>query len=142
MADPTVPVLVAPIGGEQTTEKQATFFFTAPSDSDNDLLHFMLEIDSVNPPTDGNADYKKFETRFSSDHEEGRWEFWNGTVWQLLPETGLPTAYYGTTVKCTIPKSAELTLGTWYWRIQASDYNTSAVLYNQATFNVDVFGVS
>ena len=140
---PTAPVLIAPIGGEQISERAPAMYFTAPTDADNKTFIFMLEIDTANPPTSGNPDYSSYESRFSTDFENnGNWEVWSDSIndYVKLPESGLTYELYGRLVKMTVPASKALVAGkNYYWRVSVSDDMQPRAIFNQATFGIATF---
>jgi YD repeat-containing protein len=97
------------------TDATPQFVWEGATDSDEDNLHYRLDIDddsgfgSINATLTSSANASAFE--YSSD---------SGTTWKPFPSLGLPP---GTSlrVRCTVPAANVLANGTWNWRVRATD---------------------
>jgi len=122
MAAPTSPVLVTPDDKASVVGNVIQFLFTVPSDTDNDLLVFRIELDTLNSFSPSNPNYKVSESRFAEDKKtNGHWQvkqhktfgensifgaeviFGEGTVSACegvsnyidIPPAGIGSSYYG-----------------------------------------------
>jgi hypothetical protein len=144
MANPGSPTLVTPANEAFVVGNVLVFVFIVPSDDDNQRLVFRVEMDTVNPPSSSNINYKVNESRFANDNKtHGRWEVKDGSdMYVPMPTGGISSDYYGRDARVTIRKQDTLNypnlLGNWYWRISASDSITCAT-FNRAVFGQKVF---
>ena len=97
MANPTTPTLLTPSDESTVIGNVLVFTFTAPSDTDNDKLVFRVELDTVDPISSSNPNYKVYESRLSEDAKEhGTWEVDNGSgTYIAIPTGGMASTYYG-----------------------------------------------
>lgn len=136
MADPGIPTLINPTGGEQIADSSPTMSFIIPSDADNDKLVFKAELDSNNPIQTASPNYSKYESRL----DEGIWKYESGSEMVDMPSGGVGSSAYNETGTITIPFSDRLDDGTWYWKISVSDQVASVKFGTSATFGCNVFG--
>ena len=145
MADPTTPGLQTPADAANVTGNVLEFVFTIPSDADSDNLVFMLELDTNAVIDSGNADYKSYESRLSTDQGiHGRWEYYTGSAWVEMPTWGVDLEFYGNNARVTIRKE-EVTQGyptlntIWYWRVAVGDRVRGVFNDTRFTFNTNLF---
>ena len=146
MADPNAPTLSTPLDAAGIEGNVLVFVFTVPSDSDNDILVFQLEIDTNNPINTGSANYLQHESRLATDLQtNGKWEVKNaGGTYIALPTGGVDSTYYGRDAKVTIRLQDTSDYPnidtTWYWRIGAGDGMSTSPVYNQAVYAQVIYG--
>lgn len=93
---------------EIAAENQA-FGFTVPQAPRD--ISFIIEFDKVS--TFDGVDLIRYESYL----DQTGWEYNDGSVWQPMPSSGVPTAYIGNEARFTIPA---LDGGVWYRRIRGA----------------------
>jgi len=140
MATPSSPTLITPANDAVVVGNVLVFVFSVPSDDDSDSLVFRLELDTVDPPSSSNTNYKINESRYSSNQKtHGKWEVKNGSGnYIVMPSGGVKSDYYGRDAKVTIRLRDTVNypaLNTdWYWRISASDAMMYPPVYNKVIY--------
>jgi len=148
MATPGSPTLISPADQASVVGNVLQFVFTVPTDDDNNTLVFRIQLDTINPPSSSNPNYKVNESRYGADKKtHGKWEVKDGSGNYIdMPTGGVGSTYYGRDARVTIRKQDTVNypdlLTDWYWRISASDQMISPVLYNIAVFGQSVFNVT
>lgn len=145
MADPNVPILTTPQNNSLITGNVIVFTFDVPSDTDYDLLVFKIELDTVNPPSSSNPNYKYCESRLANDKKtQGKWEVKNvSNVYVDMPTGGVNSDFYGKSAKVTL-RLQDTTcfpsgLSIWYWKISVGDGVVTVPVYNRAVFGQAVY---
>ena len=82
--------------------------FQTPSVVGGDM-HFEMQLDTVNTFNSGNLRDQK------SIVDQTGWQYWNGTTWVAVPNTGMPHAFAGNEARYN---PASLPNGTWYRRVR------------------------
>jgi hypothetical protein len=148
MANPSTPILIAPPNDSTVVGNVIVFSFTVPSDGDNDLLVFRVELDIINPPSAANPHYKVNESRFAGDLKtNGNWQVKDsGGNYIQIPTAGIGSSFYGRDARVSIRKQDTVNYpdidSVWYWRISAGDGMSHPVVFNRAIFAQAVFGVT
>jgi hypothetical protein len=136
MANPGNPTLSSPIGGILITDNTPTLNFTIPSDTDNDKLVFMVEVDTHDPIDTMSSDYLQMESRKGV----GSWQYDPGTGYVDIPPSGVGPTAYNKSATVTIPGLDRLRNAIWYWKISVSDqlkcgvYNGSNSIFGQVLY--------
>ena len=146
MANPTAPILVSPSDMTLVIGNHIVFVFVVPSDTDNDILVFRIELDTNNPPSSSSGSYKVNESRFSHNLKtNGNWQVKNsGGSYVQMPTGGVDSTYYGRDARVIIRKQDTPNFpdinGMWYWRISAGDGMLQAPIFNKVIFGQAIFG--
>lgn len=145
MADPTSPTLISPLNEAKVIGNVLEFHFNVPTDTDNDKLVFMVEMDTNSVINTESANYKKWESRLSTDNKvQGTWTVKNGSTWETLPTGGVGSAYYSFEAKTIIVKqqvsSYPNTNTIWYFRVKCSDAALLNPVYNQVIAAQTIYG--
>ena len=106
MALPGLPTLIEPQDSATIYDSQPSFVFTIPTDTDNNNLHFKLQIDIVNTFDSGNLRaYESINSSLgiynqfiwnqsiysaSSIGDYSLWEYFDGANWQNMGSIGVP----------------------------------------------------
>lgn len=136
MAVPGTPTLSSPIGGIMITDNTPTLNFVIPSDTDNDKLVFMIEVDTHNPIDPLSSDYLQMESRKGV----GNWQYDSGSGYVDIPASGVGPVAYEKSATVTIPNIEKLRNAIWYWKISVSDqlkcgvYNGANSIFGQVRF--------
>jgi hypothetical protein len=146
MSTPSSPTLISPSNQANVVGNVLEFVFTIPTDNDSDLLVFMIELDTLNPPNISNTNYKANESRLSLDKKtNGKWEMKDGSGNYIdMPTGGVSSDYYGRDARVTLRQQDTSNypnlLTNWYWRIKCSDQMINPPVYNRVIFSQCVFG--
>jgi hypothetical protein len=144
MANPSSPSLLTPSNESLVYGNVLVFVFVVPTDTDNQSLVFRVELDTVNPPSSSNPNYKVNESRLALNKKtNGHWQVKNGVGTFIdMPTAGVDSSFYGRDARVTIRKQDTSnypnSLNNWFWRISASD-NVSCSLFNRAVFGQNMF---
>jgi hypothetical protein len=104
----TVPVWVSPADTVQI-DTEPVLVFTMPDLGED--MYFHLQLDTAN--TFDSGDLRQHRT----DVSQTGWEFHDGSDWQPVPSTGVPSTYAGNDARFTV--STPLSAATWYRRVRA-----------------------
>lgn len=98
-----------------TSDTTPVFYFTIPSDSDEDSLGFRIQVDTTGDFTSPLLD------KASSVSQTG-WEYNNGVSWVSFPSGGVPSTYYGNQARYTVQTGDALTTPQVYaFRVRAEE---------------------
>jgi len=146
MADPGSPSLVSPSDGSRVVGNVIVFTFEVPTDSDNDILVFRIELDTNSSIDTESSDYMTAESRHAEDQKTyGHWEVKDGSGnWIDMPTGGVGSTYYGRQARVILRSQDTNVFPTretsWYWRIGVGDGMSSAPVFNQVIFGQAIFG--
>ena len=105
---PTVPQWVSPADTAAMGLTPVLVFTSTVSAS---AQHFELQLDTASSFNSGNL--RDLNTQTS----QTGWEYFDGSVWQPFPSTGLPSGNSGNQVRHTVQSALSMT--TWYRQVRA-----------------------
>lgn len=90
------------------------FYFTIPSDPDNNNLHFEIQVDF-------SGDFTSPILNKASKPDQAGWEYYNGSSWVAIPSGGVSSTYYGNQARYKVQPGDALSSGAYAFRIRARD---------------------
>lgn len=113
---PRVASIDNPAYPEPITGTRPSFKWTAPTDQENDVLHFNIEVSQDSTFVSASAvlassDISQTGFQYSAD---------NGISWQGFSSAGI-SSNASPAIRVSYTVQTDLAIGSWYWRVRAKD---------------------
>jgi hypothetical protein len=110
---PTITIVGAPVW---TTPADTVSMVASPElkftmPTLGSAMHFNLQLDTAS--TFDTGDLRDLQ----SNLDQAGWDFWNGTAWEAVAPTGVPSSFGGNEARHTV--QTPLTSVTWFRRVRA-----------------------